>query len=149
MPLVRLQHQMFDPGAEHNVFLATTQGRAGALVTFTGVVRSDPNDPLVRMEVDHFPDLAQAEISRLVDEACARFELIDAMVIHRFGSMHPGEPIMQVSVLSQHRSAAFSAADFLMDYLKSGAPFWKKEVRASGEHWVDAKPQDELSLSRW
>lgn len=149
MAVVRVQQEKFDPGAEHNAFLAAANGRAGAAVTFTGVVRSDPDDPLVLMEVEYFPDLAKSEIESLVDEACRRFGLIDAFVVHRFGQMLPGEPIMQVTALSAHRAAAFSAADFLMDYLKSGAPFWKKEVRRSGEHWVDAKPQDEQSLSRW
>lgn len=149
MTTIRVQREPFDPGREHAAFIACGNGQAGAAVTFTGIVRSNPNDPLLAMEIEHFPELAEAEIGRIVAEATARFRLLDAFVVHRFGAMRPGEAIMQVTTLALHRAAAFEAAEFLMDYLKSGAPFWKKETTAAGVRWVDAKSDDEAALARW
>ncbi|WP_439599967.1 molybdenum cofactor biosynthesis protein MoaE [Devosia sp.] len=139
---------MFQPGAELDRFV---NGRSdiGAVVTFTGIVRSDPTDPLVAMTLEHHQELAEAEVVGIVAEAVVRFQLRDALVIHRFGRMLPGEPIMQVITVAPHRQAAFDGASFLMDYLKTGAPFWKKEETASGSRWVEAKLDDDAARDRW
>jgi molybdopterin synthase catalytic subunit len=138
----------FDPGAETNRFIAEHAG-AGAAVTFTGLVRSDASDPLTELVLECYPELATEEISRFMREATTRFELVDATVIHRYGVLKPGEPIVQVMTLAAHRQAAFAAAEFLMDYLKTGAPFWKKETTASGAHWVEARAEDDHARARW
>ena len=148
MPTVRLQQAQFDPGAEQSGFLRG-QSAAGAAVTFTGIVRSDADDPLVSLTIEHFEALADSEIGRIVEDACQRFRLIDVLVIHRYGRMEAGEAIMQVTTLASHRQEAFAAAEFLMDYLKTGAPFWKKEERASGDRWVEATNKDRSAVERW
>lgn len=148
MPEVRLQSATFDPGAELNRF---AHGRidVGAVVTFTGIVRSDPGNPLIALTLEHYPELAEPEIASMLKTAMERFGLSDTMVIHRFGRLLPGEPIMQVITVAPHRQAAFEGADFLMDYLKTGAPFWKKEETTSGEGWVAAKAADDAARGRW
>lgn len=145
---VRLQAETFDPGAESNAFLAASSG-AGAAVTFTGLVRSTPDEPVTAMTLEHYPALAQSQLETLLADAVARFDLIDAEVIHRFGTLYPNEPIVQVMTLALHRHAAFEAANFIMDTLKTSAPFWKKERRADGERWVEAKPSDDEAAARW
>jgi molybdopterin synthase catalytic subunit len=148
VPSLRIQQEAFDAGAELNRFTAAAIG-AGAVVTFTGIVRSDAADPLLALTIEHYPELAQKQIADVIAAACARFELLDAAVIHRFGPMRVGEPIMQVLTLAAHRRAAFEGAEFLMDYLKTDAPFWKREERASGTHWVEAKAADDMARERW
>ena len=145
---IRVQESPFDAGIELNTFAELTQG-AGALVTFTGIVRSSPDEPLVTLTLECYPELALAQIGAIVAEARARFDLIDEMVIHRYGALRPGEAIMQVMTLAAHRQAAFDAAQFLMDYLKTDAPFWKKEATAGGERWVDATSADDRAKARW
>ncbi|KQB95126.1 molybdenum cofactor biosynthesis protein MoaE [Loktanella sp. 1ANDIMAR09] len=144
---VRVQAEPFDAGAELNAF---AQGRTdiGAVVSFTGVVRDTQGD-LQEMLIEHYPGMTTRAIATIADEAVARWALADVLVIHRYGPLKPGEPIMMVATASAHRAAAFEAADFLMDYLKSRAPFWKKEVTAQGASWVDAKDADEDALKRW
>ncbi len=144
---VRVQAEPFDAGAELNAF---AQGRTdiGAVVSFTGIVRDTQGD-LQEMLIEHYPGMTTRAIATIADEAVARWALTDVLVIHRFGPLKPGEPIMMVATASAHRAAAFEAADFLMDYLKSRAPFWKKEVTAQGASWVDAKDADEDALKRW
>lgn len=144
---VRVQAEPFDAGAELNAF---AQGRTdiGAVVSFTGVVRDSQGD-LQEMLIEHYPGMTTRAISKIADEAVARWALADVLVIHRYGPLKTGEPIMMVATASAHRAAAFEAADFLMDYLKSRAPFWKKEVTAQGASWVDAKDVDEDALKRW
>ena len=124
---VRLQRAGFDPGAESNRFLGSAAG-AGAAVTFTGLVRSLPDDPVKTLTLECYVELAQNQIAKIVAEAIARFHLLDAEVIHRFGTLAAGEPIVQVMTLAPHRQAAFEGAEFLMDYLKTDAPFWKQEA---------------------
>jgi molybdopterin synthase catalytic subunit len=143
---VRIQTAPFDAGAEA---AALTAGRAdiGAVVTFTGLVRGD--DGLTALTLDCYVEMAEAEIARLVEEARARWPLAGVTVIHRFGRLEPGEPIVLVATASAHRAAAFAAAEFLMDFLKTRAPFWKKEERAAGARWVDAKAEDDAALARW
>lgn len=145
---VRISTEPFDPGAETNAFLAGTAG-AGAAVTFTGLVRSDPADPLTALTLECYPELALDEIGRMLAEATARFGLVKAAVIHRYGALKPGEPIVQVMTLAPHRQAAFAGAEYLMDYLKTGAPFWKKEATAAGTQWVAARSEDDIARERW
>ena len=145
---VRLQEAPFDPGAETNAFLVANAG-AGAAVTFTGIVRSRPDDPVSTLTLESYPELAEAQIGKAIAEAVTRFGLIKATVIHRYGRLAVGEPIVQVMTLAPHREAAFHGAEFLMDYLKTDAPFWKKEATPAGDRWVDAKPQDDQARDRW
>ena len=145
---VRVSTDAFDPGAETNAFLATAHG-AGAAVTFTGVVRSKPDDPITTLTLDCYPELAINQLTALVDQAKTRFGLLAATVIHRYGTMAPGEPIVQVMTLSPHRDAAFRGAEFLMDHLKTDAPFWKQETGPKGTHWVEAKADDDTAKARW
>ena len=144
---VLVQSAPFDIGAESVAFTKGAAG-AGAIVTFTGIVR-DLSGGLAAMEIEHYPGMTERAISGLVAEAAERWSLIDALVIHRYGTLRVGEPIMMVATAAAHRAAAFAAADFLMDYLKSRAPFWKKEITASGADWVAATDQDEAALTRW
>ncbi len=141
-----MQEASFDPGAELNGFAA---GRAdlGAVVSFTGIVR-DPGG-LRHMEIEHYPGMTERAIGQIMDQAQARFSLGDVLVIHRYGALAPGEVIMMVATAAPHRADAFAGAEFLMDYLKSRAPFWKKEIGVDGATWVEAKDHDEDALSRW
>ena len=144
---VRVQEAAFDAGVELNAFTAGAVA-AGAVVSFTGVVR-DVDGGLRHMMIEHYPGMTEKAIAGIVEEARARWDLVDALVIHRVGPLAPGQPIMMVATAAAHRAAAFAAADFLMDYLKSRAPFWKKEVTAEGADWVAAKDADEAALGRW
>jgi molybdopterin synthase catalytic subunit len=142
-----VQEAPFDAGAEVNAFSAGAVG-AGAVVTFSGLVRSE-GGRLSALEIEHYPGMTERAIGAMMDEARARFRLTDALVIHRFGRLEVGEPIMMVATAAPHRGDAFAAAEFLMDWLKSRAPFWKKEIGAEGTAWVAAKDQDEEALRRW
>ena len=142
-----VQPDPFDIGAETSAF-ATGASGAGAVVTFTGLVRDD-HGGLITMEIEHYPGMTERAIAAIMDEAQRRWDLTDALVIHRHGSLTPGAPIMMVATAARHRAEAFAAAEFLMDYLKSRAPFWKKEIGAGGASWVTAKDQDEAALGRW
>jgi molybdopterin synthase catalytic subunit len=144
---VRVQAEGFDAGAELTAFTTAVAG-AGAVVSFTGLVR-DNGGSLAAMEIEHYPGMTEKAIAAMMDEASARWALVDARVIHRFGRLAGGETIMMVLVASRHRADAFQAAEFLMDYLKSRAPFWKKELSADGSLWVAARDEDEAALSRW
>ncbi len=146
--VVRIGTEAFDPGAETNAFLAETAG-AGAAVTFTGLVRSTPDDPISELTLECYPELAVNEIEAMVAAARERFGLLRAVVIHRYGTLRAGEPIVQVMTLAAHRRAAFEGAEFLMDYLKTGAPFWKRETTFSGARWVEARSEDDSARGRW
>lgn len=145
---IRIQTGAFDPGAETNAFLAANAG-AGAAVTFTGLVRSQPGDPVSTLTLEVYEELAEAQIADAIAEAVSRFGLIKASVIHRYGPLQPGEPIVQVMTLAPHRRSAFEGAEFLMDFLKTDAPFWKKEATPEGERWVEAKEEDDNARDRW
>lgn len=145
---IRIQTEPFDPGAELTAFLAAVD-RAGGAASFTGLVRSDPHDPITALTLECYPELARNQIGAIEAEAIARFGLMRATVIHRYGRLIPGEPIVQVMTLAPHRAAAFDAAEFLMDYLKTDAPFWKKEATAAGERWVAHNPGDDRAKARW
>lgn len=141
-----VQTEAFDLGAESNAFASGT--KAGAIVTFTGIVR-DNDGTLSAMQIEHYPGMTERAISAIMQDAITRWTLTDALVIHRHGLLTAGEPIMMVATAAPHRADAFAAAEFLMDYLKSRAPFWKKEIGADGADWVAAKQTDEDALSRW
>lgn len=145
---VVVQQEPFDFAAEVSGF---GQGRLdmGALVTFSGIVRDTGNDSLQVMEIEHYPGMTESALTAIAKEAVARWNLGDVLVIHRYGALHPGETIMMVATAARHRKDAFEAAEFLMDYLKSRAPFWKREVTATGASWVDAREEDEDALARW
>ena len=144
---VRVQSERFDMGAETNAFTASVPG-AGAVVTFSGLVR-DEGGTLTEMVIEHYPGMTERSLEKIRSEAMARWSLTDAMIIHRYGPMKPGDQIMMVATAARHRTDAFAAAEFLMDYLKSRAPFWKKEFGAEGESWVASKDEDEAALDRW
>jgi molybdopterin synthase catalytic subunit len=144
---VAVQSAPFDIGRETAVFAQAAAG-AGAVVTFTGIVR-DLSGGLAAMEIEHYPGMTERAIRDIALQAMSRWDLIDALVIHRYGTLRVAEPIMMVATAAAHRGSAFEAAEFLMDYLKSRAPFWKKEITASGAEWVAATDQDEAALSRW
>jgi molybdopterin synthase catalytic subunit len=146
---VRLQAEPFDTSAE---IARLTSGRSdvGAVVSFTGICRADgETGEISAMTLEHFPGMAEDELGRLESDARARWPLIDSLIVHRYGRMVPGDPIVLVVTLSAHREAAFEAANFLMDYLKTSAPFWKKEERAGGTQWVEAKGSDDTARDRW
>ncbi|MER8637980.1 molybdenum cofactor biosynthesis protein MoaE [Mesorhizobium sp. M1365] len=149
VPVVRIQAEDFDVAAE---IARLTRGRSdiGAVVTFSGLCR-DEQGRLSALELEHYPGMAEAEISRIAGEAIERWPLQGLTVIHRHGKIAPGENIVLVVSASAHRQAAFEAANFLMDYLKSRAPFWKKEHHSDGYEggWVDAKDADDKAASRW
>ncbi|MEM6387301.1 MAG: molybdenum cofactor biosynthesis protein MoaE [Pseudomonadota bacterium] len=144
---IRVQSEAFDMGAETNAFSAAV-APAGAVVTFSGLVR-DEGGTLTKMVVEHYPGMTERALATIRADAMARWSLVDAMIIHRYGPMVPGDQIMMVATAARHRADAFAAAEFLMDYLKSRAPFWKKEFGAHGERWVASKDEDEASLGRW
>ena len=147
---VRVQTEDFDLGAE---LAALRAGRRdlGALVSFTGLVRDAPDGSTVScLELEHYPAMTERALSAIEAEACARWPLQGSLIIHRVGRLEPGAQIMMVATASAHRQAAFEGAEFLMDYLKSRAPFWKKEHGAAGQaQWVDARDSDEQALARW
>jgi molybdopterin synthase catalytic subunit len=147
--MIRVQRQDFDIGKEIE---ALTRGRtdAGGVVSFAGLVRDDADgDRLKSMTLEHFPGMTERELARVEEEARVRWSLLDVLVVHRFGELLPGDRIVLVVTIAQHRADAFEAASFLMDYLKTRAPFWKRELRISGEHWVDARDSDDAAAARW
>ena len=146
---VRLQREPFDAAAEA---AELTRGRidVGAVVTFTGVCRgSERGEPIAALMLEHYPGMAEAEIKRHADEAITRWPLQGLTIIHRFGRIAPGENIVLVVTASSHREAAFHAAEFLMDYLKTNAPFWKQEEGARGASWIEAREHDDTAAARW
>jgi molybdopterin synthase catalytic subunit len=151
VPRVRIQHEDFDLGAEVAA-LRAGDGAVGAVASFIGTVRdrSATQPDTVRMELEHYPGMTERAIESMIDAAMARFSLRAVRVIHRVGVLEPGAQIVLVAVASAHRGDAFAACEFLMDYLKTQAPFWKKETRPDGSaEWVDARVEDDAALARW
>ena len=146
MSEVRIQTGDFDPGAEIAA-LTTKAGDVGAIASFIGLVRAD--DRRAAMTLDHYPGFAAREIATHVAEARTRWPLLGVRVVHRVGRLTPGERIVFVGVASSHRGAAFAAAEFLMDYLKTRAPFWKQVEQAGEKSWVAAKDSDDSAAARW
>ena len=145
---ISVQNEFFDFSAEVKKFSESLEN-VGALVTFTGIVRGQKSKALDYMFIEHYPGMTEAQIKIIIEDSFKRWKINDALVIHRYGKLEPGEPIMMVATAAQHRKEAFEAAEFLMDYLKSRAPFWKKEVVNGKEQWVEAIAADETALSRW
>ena len=142
---IRIQREDFDLNAE--VANLTIDGEAGAVASFTGHVRKEGD--LSTLTLEHYPHMTEAEITRLVAEAGTRWPLTGVTVVHRVGSLKPGDRIVLVAVASQHRHAAFQACEFLMDYLKTHAPFWKEEARGEQHHWVEHRHSDDDAAKRW
>jgi molybdopterin synthase catalytic subunit len=144
-----LQREPFDAAAEA-AKLARGRTDVGALVTFTGICRGSENgEPIAALTLEHYPGMAESEIERHAAEAAERWPLSGATIIHRYGRILPGDDIVLVVTSSSHREAAFAAAEFLMDYLKTRAPFWKQVEKADGTTWVDAKATDDAAAERW
>ena len=145
--MIKLTEERFDPGALLTEFC---QGRAevGAVATFTGLTRAEAGDTEI-LELEAYPGFTEAEIGRIADQARERFGLNDLAILHRVGKVSPGEPIVFVATAARHRREAFEACDFLMDYLKSKAPFWKKSHGPDGARWIEPRPQDHADLARW
>ncbi|MEO6843074.1 MAG: molybdenum cofactor biosynthesis protein MoaE [Bradyrhizobium sp.] len=148
-PIIRVQQADFDIGHE---IAALTRGRIdiGAVVSFSGICRGSENgEPIAALTLEHYPGMAEAEIKRHTDEAMSRWPLTGLTVVHRVGRITPGENIVLVLAASAHRQAAFEAAEFLMDYLKANAPFWKREESAVGTNWIEAHDHDDAAAARW
>ena len=146
---IRIQQADFDIGGE---IAGLTKGRTdiGAVVSFSGICRgTEGDDAIAALTLEHYPDMAEAEIARHVEAATARWPLSSVTVIHRVGRIAPGENIVLVLTASQHRQAAFQAAEFLLDYLKANAPFWKREEKPGGTSWVEARHHDDAAAARW
>jgi molybdopterin synthase catalytic subunit len=146
---IRIQAADFDAAQE---IAALTKSRTdiGAVVTFSGICRGSENgEPIAALTLEHYPGMAEAEIARHADEALSRWPLQGLTVIHRFGRIAPGENIVLVVTASPHRQAAFEAAEFLMDYLKTNAPFWKREESQKGTSWIEARDHDDDAAARW
>lgn len=147
--MIRVQTATFDAGIELNALHAANQG-VGAVVGFVGYVR-DYNDgaEVAGMFLEHYPGMTESALEKIVMDAQARWPLLNATVIHRVGELAPGEPIVFVGIASAHRQAAFDACSFIMDYLKTRAPFWKREATPEGERWVDEREGDHSAAARW
>lgn len=146
---VRVQQQPFDVGHELNHFMTGFDG-IGAVVNFVGMVRSQPDDdPIEKLVIEHYPGMTEASLLRIVEDAKQRWQFEHSLVIHRYGELFPREAIMMVAVQTAHREAAFDAAKFLMDFLKSRAAFWKKEYRNGAAEWVNHRTEDDLAIEKW
>ncbi len=147
---VRVQAEPFEPGAELARFAAGGRGDAGGVASFVGLVRDEHGgEPVTAMTLEHYPGMTERELAAIEAEAHRRWPLLDSLVVHRFGRMLPGEPIVLVATASAHRHAALEACAFLIDWLKTTAPFWKLEETPSGERWVEARAGDEEAAARW
>jgi molybdopterin synthase catalytic subunit len=145
--MITLTDQPFEPGGLLSGFCRDRR-ETGAVATFTGLARAEGGETNV-LELEAYPGFTEREIGKIVEAARARFALDDALVVHRVGRIGPGEPIVFVATAASHRREAFEACDFLMDYLKSRAPFWKKEHGPAGERWIEPRAQDHADLARW
>ena len=146
---VLVQREDFDVGAEVEV-LARGNPKVGAVASFIGLVRDVNDDAAVRtMTLEHYPGMTERSIAQIVEEARTRWDVIDCTVIHRYGELKPADRIVLVAVASGHRGDAFEACEFIMDYLKTRAPFWKKEQTPQGARWVEARTGDDDAAARW
>lgn len=147
--MVRIQSEDFDSGAEI-ALLRRNNPAIGAIASFIGLVRDvNSGDRVSELTLEHYPGMTEKALGKIVDEAKARWDVIDVLVIHRVGVLHPTDQIVLVVVAGAHRGQAFAACEFLMDYLKTQAPFWKKEQTADGSRWVDARSSDDAAAERW
>jgi molybdopterin synthase catalytic subunit len=145
--MIRVQQQDFDAGAEI-ARLKAGRSDIGAIVSFIGTVR-DQHGAVATMTLEHYPGMTERELERIEAEANARWPLQASLIVHRYGTLAPGDDIVLVLTASEHRDTAFDAAKFLMDYLKTGAPFWKREKGPGGARWVEADAKDEAAAARW
>jgi molybdopterin synthase catalytic subunit len=145
--MISLSETPFDPGALLSAF-ATDRSEVGAVATFTGIARAEGGEATI-LELEAYPGFTEAEIGKIAAQARARFGLDDLLIRHRVGKIAPGEPIVFVATAAKHRRAAFEACDFLMDYLKSRAPFWKKEHGPDGARWIEPRAEDRADIARW
>ena len=145
--MIRLTFEAFDPGALLSEF-ARGRSEVGAVASFTGLARGE-DGATTSLELEAYPGFTEAEIQKVADRARARFGLIDLLIRHRVGQIAPGEPIVFVATAARHRRAAFEACDFLMDYLKSRAPFWKKAHGPDGARWIEPRAEDHADIARW
>jgi len=146
---ILVQHAAFDLAAEVAA-LHRANPKVGAVVAFLGLVRDiNAGQGVSAMTLEHYPGMTEKALAEIVTEACSRWDVLDACVIHRVGPLMPTDPIVLVAVASGHRGDAFQASEFIMDYLKTRAPFWKKEVTPEGEKWVDARESDDQAAVRW
>ncbi len=151
--MIRVQDVAFDPGAEINVF-SGANANSGAIASFIGQVRDyasgeDRSAPITQLHLEHYPGMTDRELARIAQEASDRWQLHDVLVIHRFGPMTPSDAIVLVCTAAAHRAEAFSACEFIMDWLKTQAPFWKRETSPDGDTWVDARQSDQDRADRW
>jgi molybdopterin synthase catalytic subunit len=146
---IRVQTEPFDiPDEQESLWRGSPQ--TGALVTFVGLMRDmNEGDRVSRMTLEHYPGMTEKALAAIAEEAAVRWEVQGIRILHRVGELRPQDPIVLVAVTSAHRGEAFRACEFLIDYLKTRAPFWKKEITGEGERWVDARSTDEASASRW
>ena len=146
---VRIQTQDFDVGFELNQ-LRLASANVGAVASFIGQVRDLNNNKIINaLTLEHYPGMTEKALGTIELEAKSRWKLMDTLIIHRFGTLMPSDQIVLVAVTSAHRGEAFKACEFIMDFLKTDAPFWKKEITPSGEHWVDAKQTDDAATASW
>ena len=146
--MIRVQREDFDVGQEINRF-SNDKHDIGAVCTFLGLVRDLAGDSIKTMTLDYYPGMTEKELSKIEAEARTRWPLTDCTIIHRYGTLEPGDRIVMVATASPHRQAAFQSCEFLMDYLKTRAPFWKKEDTGDGEKWVEARASDDVAADRW
>lgn len=146
--LIRVQEQDFDIAAV-NRELCTGRSDVGAIASFIGLVRDLPQNRLSKMTLEHYPGMTEKSLGKIVETAHQRWEILDVAIIHRVGDLKPTDQIVLVSVVSAHRKAAFAACEFIMDYLKTDAPFWKKETDEHGDNWVEAKQSDSEARDKW
>ncbi len=146
--IIRVQQQDFDI-AEINQDLCAGRSDIGAIASFIGLVRDLPQNRLQKMTLEHYPGMTEKSLAKIVETAQQRWEILDCAIIHRVGDLKPADQIVLVSVVSAHRKAAFAACEFIMDYLKTDAPFWKKETDEQGESWVEAKESDSEARGKW
>lgn len=146
--LIQIQEEDFDI-AEVNRQLCAGRSDVGAIASFVGLVRDLPQNPLQKMTLEHYPGMTEKALGKIVESARERWEILDCAIIHRVGDLKPADQIVLVSVVSAHRKAAFAACEFIMDYLKTDAPFWKKESGEQGDNWVEAKNSDAEAMQKW
>ena len=145
--MIRVQEAVFDPGAELAEFGRSLGQDTGGIASFTGLVRDGGG--LIALTLEHYPGMTEKQLAAIEAEARSRWRLADVLIIHRYGRMLPGEPIVLVAAASSHRRAALEACEFLIDWLKTKAPFWKLEETAAGSAWVEAKASDDAAADRW
>jgi len=145
---IQVQEEDFDI-AEVNRELAAGRSDVGAIASFIGLVRDMPQNRLQKMTLEHYPGMTEKSLGKIAETALQRWKILDIAIIHRVGELKPADQIVLVSVVSAHRKAAFAACEFIMDYLKTDAPFWKKETNEQGESWVEAKASDNKARGKW